>query len=91
MIGLGSPSSAGSRLSPGAKAGLGVGLAVVVAVLGAAAYWYGRRVLKKARAMRAENGGFKLAEEGVRRKNGKKEEPVICEGGSCNKLRMVAA
>ncbi|KAF6802969.1 hypothetical protein CSOJ01_11243 [Colletotrichum sojae] len=91
MIGLGSPSSAGSRLSPGAKAGLGVGLAVAVALLGAAAYWYARRVLKKARAMRAEDGGFGLAEEGIRRRDGKGEEPIVCEGGSCNKLRMVAA
>lgn len=86
-----SSSGLSSGLSSGAQAGIGIGVAVVVVGLATAAYVRRRRAIKRGGAPdeEVEFGGMEagLSEKGARRSG----LPVICEGGTCNKVRMVGA
>ncbi|KAF4887725.1 hypothetical protein CGCF415_v007927 [Colletotrichum fructicola] len=78
-------------LSTGAQAGIGIGVGVVVIALATTAYVRRRRAKSRRNntvvRRDEEEDGDEYAEMGTL----KGERPVICEGGTCSKVRMVAA
>ncbi|GJC80804.1 hypothetical protein ColLi_03642 [Colletotrichum liriopes] len=96
-------SGSGGGLSTGAKAGIGIGVALGIIALAAAGYFQRRARLRKRasspgsvgdekRVGGQEAGGQDDYEMGDGVKGHREQTaPVICEGGTCSKLRMVGA
>ncbi|KZL67423.1 hypothetical protein CI238_01060, partial [Colletotrichum incanum] len=96
-------SGSGGGLSTGAKAGIGIGVAFGIIALAAAGYFQRRARLRRRapspgsagdekRVGAQEAGGQHDYEMGDTGKGNREQTaPVICEGGTCSKLRMVGA
>ncbi|KAK2060111.1 hypothetical protein LY76DRAFT_677203 [Colletotrichum caudatum] len=97
------PSGPRGGLSTGAKAGVGVGAALGIVAVGAAGYFQRRARLKR-RAASGPGGagdeksgqhGYEMDEAAAAaaaaagKGQGEGTRPVICEGGTCSRLRMV--
>ncbi|KAK2040963.1 hypothetical protein LZ31DRAFT_597597 [Colletotrichum somersetense] len=97
------PSGSRGGLSTDAKAGIGIGVALGIVAVGAAGYFQRRARLKR-RAASGPGGagdeksgqhGYEMDEVAAAAAAGKgqgeRTPPVICEGGTCSRLRMVGA
>ncbi|KAK1982903.1 hypothetical protein LZ30DRAFT_749007 [Colletotrichum cereale] len=91
------PSGSDGGLSTGAKAGIGIGVALGIVALGAAGYFQRQARLKRRASApggadneKSGQQGYKM-EEAAGRRQGEQTAPVICEGGTCSRLRMVGA
>ncbi|KAK1964360.1 hypothetical protein LY78DRAFT_659431 [Colletotrichum sublineola] len=93
----GSSGSRGGGLSTGAKAGIGIGVALGIVGLAAAGYFQ-RQARRKSRASGPMSAGDEKSgqhgygmDEAVGKGQGGQAQPVICEGGTCSRVRMVGA
>ncbi|EFQ25108.1 hypothetical protein CGRA01v4_06565 [Colletotrichum graminicola] len=94
----GGSSGSSGGLGTGAKAGIGIGVALGIVALGAAGYFQRRARLKRRASGTADAGdeksgqhGYEMDEATGNGHGGEKTPPVICEGGTCSRLRMVGA
>ncbi|KAK1994078.1 hypothetical protein LX36DRAFT_585048 [Colletotrichum falcatum] len=91
-------SGSGGGLGTGAKAGIGIGVALGIVALGAAGYLQRRARLKRRGSGPPGAGdeksgrqhGYEM-DEAAGKGHGGRSPPIICEGGTCSRARMVGA
>ncbi|KAK1598931.1 uncharacterized protein LY79DRAFT_665506 [Colletotrichum navitas] len=96
---MGGSSGSSGGLSTSAKAGIGIGVALGIIALGAAGYFQRRARLKRRASGPADagdeksgqHGGYEMDEVAGNRHRGGQTPPVICEGGTCSRLRVAGA